>query len=423
MSLITITCPACGHSKRLDRAAVPANVARVRCPACAGSFAFADAVREAGETPPDPAPAAGTPVSHGDGPSAVPPASPPVYAPKTIPFVFTGNAREYFGIWIVNTLLKIVTLGIYSPWAKVRKRQYFYGNTLLDDANFDYLANPLALLKGWLLGAALFVLYSVGSQYSPIAGMVFGLLVYVLVPWIIVRSRLFNNRNSAYRNIRFNFEPAYGEAYKVFILLPFLSVFTLGFLMPYVYYRQKRFLMENNRYGESAFAFDARISEFYIIALKTAGIGILVFGLFFAGAGVVSLIAPDFDPKSPAMATIIMPAAILAYLGGYLLIFVYSYVRTVNLTLNCTRIGRNRLSSNLRVRDMSWIMFSNVIASVLSVGLLIPWATVRLTRYRLERLSLLALDDLGAVRGGALEATSAAGEEIGDIFGIELGFG
>ena len=53
-------------------------------------------------------------------------------------FTFTGTAREYFGIWIVNVLLTIVTLGIYSAWAKVRRQRYFYGNTRLDGVPFEY---------------------------------------------------------------------------------------------------------------------------------------------------------------------------------------------------------------------------------------------------------------------------------------------
>lgn len=35
---------------------------------------------------------------------------------------FTGQAGEYFRIWIVNLCLTIVTLGIYLPWAIVRQR-------------------------------------------------------------------------------------------------------------------------------------------------------------------------------------------------------------------------------------------------------------------------------------------------------------
>ena len=48
------------------------------------------------------------------------------------PFVFTATGTAYFRIWIVNLLLTIVTIGIYSAWAKVRRLRYFYGNTTFD---------------------------------------------------------------------------------------------------------------------------------------------------------------------------------------------------------------------------------------------------------------------------------------------------
>ena len=64
------------------------------------------------------------------------------------PFTFTGTGREYFGIWIVNILLTILTLGIYSAWAKVRRTRYFYGNTRLAGASFDYHARPVQILIG-----------------------------------------------------------------------------------------------------------------------------------------------------------------------------------------------------------------------------------------------------------------------------------
>jgi uncharacterized membrane protein YjgN (DUF898 family) len=64
---------------------------------------------------------------------------------------FTGQAGEYFRIWIVNLCLTVITLGFYSPWAKVRRKRYFYGSTLLDGAAFEYTGNPVAILKGRLL--------------------------------------------------------------------------------------------------------------------------------------------------------------------------------------------------------------------------------------------------------------------------------
>jgi len=40
--------------------------------------------------------------------------------PTRIPFEFLGTGSEYFKIWLVNIILSILTLGIYSAWAKVR---------------------------------------------------------------------------------------------------------------------------------------------------------------------------------------------------------------------------------------------------------------------------------------------------------------
>ena len=60
---------------------------------------------------------------------------------------FSGSAGEYFRIWIVNTFLTIITLGIYSAWAKVRTRQYFYAHTGLAGHSFEYLAKSHSHLQ------------------------------------------------------------------------------------------------------------------------------------------------------------------------------------------------------------------------------------------------------------------------------------
>ena len=50
--------------------------------------------------------------------------------------MFTGDEASDLRIWVVNTLLSIATIGIYSTWAKVRKSSYFLRNTrLLGDSS------------------------------------------------------------------------------------------------------------------------------------------------------------------------------------------------------------------------------------------------------------------------------------------------
>ena len=75
-------------------------------------------------------------------------------APYTASAVFTGQGSEYFRIWVVNLLLTLVTLGVYSAWAKVRTARYFRNNTRLDGHVFDYHGNPAAILRGRIIALA-----------------------------------------------------------------------------------------------------------------------------------------------------------------------------------------------------------------------------------------------------------------------------
>jgi len=442
---ILITCPGCGFSRQVQREAIPPRAVRVTCPRCREQFPLAESLRD---TPvPLAAQNQGPPgepvvVAHGTEPADAAvaetverpepvPFRRPVTA-QTLRFSFAGTARDYFGIWVVNTLLKIITLGGYSAWAKVRKRRWFYGNTMLQGAPFEYVADPKILFRGWLVGAAALVLYTLVNRLSPSLSSLFGLAFVLAMPWLVVRSRLFNNRNSLYRNIRFDFRPEYREASWVFVGLYFLMFFTLGLIFPFALYRQKKFLVENSEYGRSSFSFAARGRDYYLIFAKAAGLfiaaavilGLVAFGLSGPLREVASSLAggaPD-QVALPQAATVLafIPLALLALL--YLVAGVYLQTALANLGWNATRLGGVTFASTLRTRDMAWLYLSNAVAIFCSLGLLIPWASVRLARYRLEHLTVTTRDGLDGFAGVAAEEVGAAGEEIVDLFGIDVGF-
>ena len=79
---------------------------------------------------------------------------------------FNGDGKEFFGIWIVNTLLSIVTLGIYSPWAKVQNTKYLYNNLSIDDHYFDYHAQPIQILKGRLIAILAVIAFALLSTVN-----------------------------------------------------------------------------------------------------------------------------------------------------------------------------------------------------------------------------------------------------------------
>src|ERR1700744_2482683 len=148
---------------------------------------------------------AGTPAPSG---------APQQLAPTRHEVEFHGTGGEFFGIWIVNLALTVLTLGIYSAWATVRTRRYFRGNTVLAGHSFDYHASAVRILIGRLIALTLLIGYKVSVSFTPYAALFWIPLFLIAVPWLIASSLRFNARNTSYRNVRFNFVGTYGGAFK-----------------------------------------------------------------------------------------------------------------------------------------------------------------------------------------------------------------
>src|SRR5262245_2948976 len=136
--------------------------------------------------------------------------------PRVVRPEFSGSAAEYFRIWIVNLFFSLATLGIYSAWAKVRKKKYFYSSTRLDGDTFDYFADPKAILKGRIVACVAFVGYAFASELYPASGPAFVAIGLLALPWLAVRSMAFNARRSSWRGLRFDFSATTKDAAKLF---------------------------------------------------------------------------------------------------------------------------------------------------------------------------------------------------------------
>jgi uncharacterized membrane protein YjgN (DUF898 family) len=320
-----------------------------------------------------------------------------------VPFEFSGSGSEYFKIWLVNIILSVITLGIYSAWAKVRRKQYFYGNTKLLGSSFEYLASPVKILKGRLIVAGFFILYSVISGFAPIISGVMSLIFILILPWLIVRSLVFNARNSALRNVRFGFKGSIMEAVKVYILWPLAATLTLGALSPYAYFRQKKFVVENTVYGRTAFVFTATAREYYRICFGAlipvvAGIILIAIAVFFFA-----------------------PASALVFLVLYLYLFAYFSVKATNLLFNTTSLSHHWFEAGLKIGEYMMLVLTNSLGIALTLGLFFPWAKVRTIQYKLQHLTFLAAGNLEGFIADEKEQVSAIGEEVGDFFDMDFG--
>jgi hypothetical protein len=182
---VVVICPHCGFSRSVAKGVIPQGTTQATCPKCKQSFALQAEVLVS-RAEPTPQPAGMNPPPEPPADYAAAPVNPEPMRPRNLHFVFHGTAGECFGIWIVNALLKLVTLGCYTAWAKVRQRRFFYGNTTLHGETFEYTADPWALFKGWLIGAGAFLLYMIGGSLSPVLGAVIGLILFLCIPWLVV---------------------------------------------------------------------------------------------------------------------------------------------------------------------------------------------------------------------------------------------
>ncbi|VAW94529.1 Thymidylate kinase [hydrothermal vent metagenome] len=364
------------------------------------------------------------------------------------PFEFTGKALEYFSIWIVNVALTIITLGIYSAWAKVRTNQYFYGNTLLDGASFRYTAKPTQILKGRVIAFILFVLYYFASMANPVVAGIIFLFILLLVPAFVVMSMAFRLRNSMYRNVRFNFDKKFARAYKVFFIpVIFIGaylfvasqiehlqsadtetstmlgiviiVLLLGIILmvPWWEYIVTRFKVTHAKYGKAEFSFSARMKNYYGMYLKAYLLSILIFGVI--GALIAGMMKSMTSDAGSMASTIIIALLIFP---AYLWLFAYFQTKRTNLIYGNLKIDGHKVKSELKTGYMLYLYVTNTLAIMLTLGLLMPWAKIRTAKYRVSVTSIDVVGDLSQFVAAQEQYQSAMGEEIGEMFDLDLGF-
>jgi len=352
--------------------------------------------------------------------------------PQELALVFRGSAREYFRIWIVNLCLTLLTLGVFSAWAKVRKNRYFYSSITIDKTPFQYLAEPLPILKGRIVAALLFAVYWFSSSfYLPALPWVLGAGV-IIAPWVVSRSMAFKARYSAFRNMTFHFRGNYlGAAQAIYWLglVPVLVIgtmfewwgsweaaaiaftaFTLAF--PWWLSRLKSYMVGYASFGGERGRYSATGGQFFRVYF--------VAGLIVVGGGVLSAIAA-FWVVPPSMRSdwslIFMSLPVYA---GYVLAFAYVQANISNLVWNHTRLGPLRFRSTLSGGGMAKLYFTNALGILASVGLLTPWAVMRTLKYRADNMRVLVEGELTALTGAKRSAVQAAGAEMGEFFDLDL---
>lgn len=320
-------------------------------------------------------------------------------------FEFRGNGLEYFKIWIVNILLTVLTLGIYSAWATVRNNRYFNSNLYLGDENFRYLAEPLQILKGRLIAIAAFIVYTLISQHYPMVALGLAVLLIFAIPYFINQSLAFHRRMTAYKNVQFRFKAGYGEAFMALYVWPLIGLLTLGILYPLALLKMHQYVVKNSAYGTTKFDFTATYKDYGMIFLIMLGVAVML--------GLPAWAIAAFFKEVAFISPIIL-------VGLYIGLFLYFMVQINNLFFNCLSLDQHRFSANLTMAGLGKVILINTFLTVITLGLYLPAAKVRMTKYIASCLVLDAQGSLDNFAAAEQDNVSALGEEMGQVFDFAL---
>ncbi len=295
--------------------------------------------------------------------------------PERTPFLFFGTAKEYFFLWFSNLLLILCTAGFYWPWAKVRELRYLYGKTRLDGNGFCFQASPFELWKVYVFVELLLFGSGTAIWLDPLLGSALVVLSILLFPlfkhWQL---RTFAS-NSTFLGERFDFTGTLVGAYEVYLLWPALTLLSGGLLYPQMLYQQKVYYWEGLRYGAVPFRLtleNRRLWYFHFRALVGMGLGMLI---------ALPIAAVSW------WLTLFWLGVVAFFSLGYLM------VNHGNTIYGALSLGKYRFRRNFETFPWLGLHVGNVVAVLLSLGLLFPWAKMRTIRYRLHHTSLITVDE------------------------------
>jgi uncharacterized membrane protein YjgN (DUF898 family) len=373
--------------------------------------------------------------------AAVPGHDEPAVGPLAVEF--SGSGAEYFRVWIVNLLLSIVSLGVYSAWAKTRRLQYFYRNTRLAGASFDFRGDAKTILRGRLLAVVLLSGGYVASGFSTRAAIMTTILLLASLPYIMCSALRFRLSNIWYRGLPFGFADALGKAYVVYLLpvgvymlpdvvddvLPDSLLMDIAMLLyaslPLLHGATKGYQHRHLMYGDQRAGFGlsnwALAKPYVPVILALAG-----FFVISALGGAAAIMLWRSNPHFAVWYRVlddVMPIFIALTIGGLFVLVGSPFItiRMDNLAWSATTFPGVRITCDMKPRAYLRLQAENFVLTLLTLGLFRPFAAVRTWRYRVSHVRVHAGHGFElATSMAACPVQGGGGDGLADFLSIDL---
>jgi len=396
------------------------------------------------------------------------------------PLEFSGRGGEYFRVWIVNVLLSIVTLGLYTPWARRRTVQYFYGHTLVADSPLEFTAPQRKMVTGFVLLVLLTLAYNIAvdtGQDTAVALLLLG--GAVLAPYLWASAMRFRLGNTRWRGLRLRFAASWREVYSaswpVFAIalvwigvvfglrwvapelaqaldgatpngdekssaMPALppalwALLLLGVVLSLLFfirleYNYQSLLVLRTHLGAEAGRWKPVYMDFVKIWLATVGVFLLCV------LGMVALVTLAAGGSVALLAGLGKNAGVwvfFLFLFGFFALFMLlllasaparAYREARMFLLQWNNIGVSqvaRFRCTLSVRGFVWLRVRNLLLTLLTLGFYRPFARVSEYAMKLESVTLHVKGGLDQLAGQMLRHQEGGlGDALADAAGLDL---
>ncbi|MDQ3058232.1 MAG: YjgN family protein [Pseudomonadota bacterium] len=388
------------------------------------------------------------------------------------PLVFTGRGGEYFRVWIVNVLLSLVTLGLYTPFARRRTAQYFYGHTLVADSPLEFTAQPRKMFFGFLL---LVVMYSgfklAANSGNDVAVNIFLIAGALLAPYLWASAMRFRLGSTRWRGVRLQFSAPWGEVYlaswPIFALaLVWIGLITaLALLVPALRggaarmatavptpgsaiwmalgmgllaltlsllciirlsFNYQGLLVRRAAIGTQAGRWKPVFGDFVRIWLATAGLFLLVVilgGVLMAAVTSMAVLSlPKADgPMKFALIAVLFLVTLLGFFLALAPVRAYREARMFKLVWSNVGVSSiARFKCRLRPRNYVLLRAKNIVLTLLTLGLYRPFARVSEYAMKIDSVTLHLKGGVDQLAGQLVAQQGALGDALADGVGLEL---
>jgi uncharacterized membrane protein YjgN (DUF898 family) len=310
---------------------------------------------------------------------------------------YHGTGESLFGMVIVNGLLTMLTLGIYSFWAKNKVREFHYSHTELDGDRFAYHGTGGELFTGALKASGILFLLAIAvaivsftfgrfglsqEQSSVLVTVLFYVAFALLLIVAVHGARRYRMSRSSWRGIRFSYRGHLGAFFGMMVRGTVLTILSLTLYSPYFQNQRRAFLVNNTRFGSEPFMYEADGRELFGQYVKALLLTIPTLGLYWAW---------------------------------------YAAFRHRYFWGNTTMRGA-RFRSSVTGQRLLVLHLTNALLVLVTLGIGTPWAVVRMHDFWCDNVNLQGTVDWATIEQRA-QAVGSTGEGLADGLDVDVGIG